>query len=277
MKPVHLALGAMYATGAYLGVTRRPALPFNDPDFVPTQPTPVLYVHGFSLATRSFATNAAYLREHGYWTWGYDYGTHKRDSVASVLPGANGFGDPHDMVAELAANVNRVRAATGSDQVDIVAHSLGGMLTKLYIADGGADRVRRVVAMGGNFRGTEFGRLGPIVAPFIRRFPTLAAALASPTALQQLVGSPFIDSIADVPDTDPTVVYTSIYTPEDRIVTPNDSSILRSVDGANVVNIDLTKAYPDYAPGTHTFLPRSPQVAELTRWGLERPARRRQS
>lgn len=272
MRLTHLALLAMYATGTYLGVSSRRELPFNDPNFTPTHPTPVLYVHGFTSNTRTFTVNALYLREHGYWTWGFDYGTNDRASLAAIIPVLHGFGDLNDLVRELADNVERVKAATGSDKVDIVAHSQGGLLTKLYIASGGAENVRRVVAIGANFHGTDIGGLAERVIPFIQRRPGIAEAVASTSALQQLAGSPFFEAIGDLPDSDPRVVYTSIYTPADRTVTPNEASILDSVDGADVINIDLEKAYPGFAPVIHSLLPRDPNVAELTRWGLEREA-----
>ncbi|WP_165165047.1 lipase family alpha/beta hydrolase [Corynebacterium qintianiae] len=273
MRLTHLALLGLYAAGAYIGVKSRPVLPFNDTDFAPEHPTPVLYVHGFTSATNTFTVNAEYLRSHGYWTWGYDYGTTERHSLAASIPVLHGFGDLNDLVQELGENVEKVKAATGADKVDIVAHSQGGLLTKLYIAGGGANNIRRVVAIGANFHGTDIGGLAERVIPFIQRRPGIAEAVASTSALQQLAGSPFLEEIADLPDTDPRVVYTSIYTPADRTVTPNSSSILDSIDGADVINIDLEKAYPGFAPVIHSLLPRDPNVAELTRWGLEREAR----
>lgn len=270
MKLVHLALGAMYAAGIYLGFSRRPELPFNDPDFEPAHATPVLYVHGFTSATNTFTVNALYLREHGYWTWGYDYGTTERTSLPALIPVIHGFGDLKDLVEELAQNVEKVKAATGAAQVDIVAHSQGGLLTKLYISHGGAQNVRRVVAIGANFHGTDLGGLDKLVVPFIQRRPGIARAVASSSAIQQLAGSPFFERIKDMPDSDPRVVYTSIYTPADRTVTPNSASILDSVNGADVVNINLEEAYPGFAPVIHSLLPRDPNVAELTKWGLER-------
>mgnify|MGYP006948393198 FL=1 len=42
-----------------------------------------------------------------------------------------------------------------------------------------------------------------------------------------------------LPDTAPSVLYTSIYSPGDTTVTPNSSSRLVAVDGADVVNLHL--------------------------------------
>lgn len=75
-------------------------MPFNNPDFTPTHPIPVLYVHGFTLATRSFRINALHLR---------DYGTTERTSLIAASRALNGFGKINDMVEELAENVEKVK------------------------------------------------------------------------------------------------------------------------------------------------------------------------
>lgn len=252
-------LAAWY--GAVLGVRARPEMPFNDPTFTPKHPTPVLYVHGINSRTAAFESNARYLARHGFWVWGYDYG----DMLA---PGFFGVGDLDAIVEDVAENVERVLRQTGAEKVDIVAHSQGALMTKMYIARGGAAKVRRVVAMGGNFHGTDFrgwaGRLGKVAA----RIPRLTALLAA-GATQQLVGSAWLQRFADVPDTDPGVVYTSIYSRRDYVVTPNSASYLEAVDGADVANIDSSRWYEGYAP-LHSLMPRNPLYAELTVWGLTR-------
>ena len=251
----------MVGYGIQQGLERKPALPFNDPEFTPAHPTPVLYVHGINSRTAAFESNARYLQDQGFWVWGYDYG----DMLA---PGFFGVGDLDAIVEDVAENVEKVLRATGSDQVDIVAHSQGALMTKMFIARGGADKVRRVVAMGGNFHGTDFrgwaGRLGKVAA----RFPRLTAFFAS-GALQQLVGSDWLTDFSEVPDTDPSVVYTSLYSPRDNVVTPSSASALQSCDGADVANVDTGQLFAGYSP-LHSLMPRNPLYAELTRWGLTR-------
>lgn len=261
MLPMQLLLAAMWAEGARRARATRPPLPFNDPDFEPAHPTPVLYLHGISARVRSFRQNAELLRRRGYWVWGYDYG----DMIA---PGFRGAGDLDLLAGDVAENVDRVLAATGARQVDIVAHSQGGLMTKLYIAGGGAERVRRVVAMGANFHGTDLGGWLPRLEPMITHHPRFAS-LVAPGGVQQLVGSPWSLAHAAVPDTDPRVVYTSLYSPADRIVTPNSASALTAVDGADVANINVAEWYGGYSP-RHALMPRDPLLAELTAWGLER-------
>lgn len=262
MRFEHAAVIAMVVIGAVRGMRGRPAPPFNDLGFTPTHPTPVLYIHGINSRVHAFRQNAEYLRDHGFWVWGYDYG----DMIA---PGFFGIGNLDEIIHDIAQHVDTVLHATGAAQVDLVAHSQGGLMAKLYIAAGGAAKVRRLVAMGANFHGTDLRGRVERYKPIIDGYPRFASAVATPGAVQQLSGSPWSLAHASVPDTDPRVVYTSLYSPADTVVTPNSASILVPVDGADVVNIDVSKAYGGYAP-LHALMPRDPVLAELTRWGLER-------
>lgn len=233
---------------------------FNLPDFTPEHDTPVLYVHGIHSRASGFRRNARYLRDHGYWVWGFNYGR-------MFLPGLYGTGPLEDSLEELRENVDKVLAATGAQQVDIVAHSQGGLLTKLFIAQGGAPKVRRVVAMGANFRGTDLEGKAPRVLKRVDQFPTLTKLLLSASVPQQLAGSPWMREHADpLPDTDPSVVYTALYSRHDTLVTPNSASQLMPIDGADVVNVEI--------PGApiHQLMMRDEEITELTLWGLERPA-----
>ena len=262
MRLEHAALIAMVAVGAVRGVRGRPAPPFNDLGFTPAHATPVLYLHGINSRVNAFRQNAEYLRNHRYWVWGYDYG----DMIA---PGFFGIGNLDEIIDDVAENVDKVLHATGASQVDLVAHSQGGLMAKLYIAAGGASKVRRLVAMGANFHGTDLRGRVDRYKPIIEGHPRFASVVATPGAVQQLSGSPWSLAHANVPDTDPRVVYTSLYSPADTVVTPNSASILRPVEGADVVNVNVADAYNGYAP-THALMPRDPVLAELTRWGLER-------
>lgn len=240
---------------------------FNDPDFParratagePVHATPVLYVHGVNSRTDAFSRNARYLRDRGYWVWGWDYGT-------AIFPGLHGNGDLEDLVAELGENVDRVLRETGTDKVDIVAHSQGGLLTKLYIAAGGAEKIRRVVAMGANFQGTDLRGRAERLNPIVDRYPKVVARFTGPSTSQQLTGSRWLADHADIPDTDPRVIYTSLYSTRDHVVTPTTASQLSLIDGTDTVNLEI--------PGAplHPLMPRDLETAKLTAWGLERAA-----
>lgn len=244
------------ARGATVARVRLPKPIFNNPDFTPEHPTPVLFVHGFQGRTSAFKRQARYLAAHGYWVWGFDYGRMR-------VPGLYGTGDLDELVTELASNVDKVLTATGAAKVDIVAHSQGGTVTKLFIAAGGHEKVRRVVTMGSPFHGTDLDGRAKLISPVMNKQQAVVNRLLGESATQHLVGSEWLLARV-VPDTHPDVVYTSLYSRRDHIVTPNSTSMLESVDGADVVNMEI--------PGAplHPLMPRDLEIARLTRWGLER-------
>ena len=262
MKLATMMIAGSAAIGAVQAARNRPPLPFNDPDFAPTHESPVLYIHGVTSRSRAFRPNAERLRDEGFWVWGYDYG----DMFA---PGFYGMGNLDIIIEDVHANVDHVLEQTGAEQLDIVAHSQGGLMTKLFIANGGAPKVRRVVAMGANFHGTDVRGRATRFAPLISRYPRAASTLASPGVIQQLADSPWVRTHLNVPDTYPEIVYTSLYSPADVLVTPNETSMLASVSGADVVNINVAEAYGGYAP-RHALMERDPLFIELTLWGLTR-------
>lgn len=63
-------------------------------------------------------------------------------------------GSNRDHARELAAGVDSLRALTGAERVDVVAHSMGGLATRFYLQGGGAERVRRVAFLATPHRGT---------------------------------------------------------------------------------------------------------------------------
>ena len=98
--------------------------------------------------------------------------------------------------------------------------------------------------------------------------PNLARFLASTAAIQQVIGSPFIEKLNALPDTTAGVKYTSIYSPADKTVTPNSSSQLETGADADVVNVDLGETC-----GTtpeHAQLLRDESARALILWGLQR-------
>ncbi|HZD05792.1 MAG TPA: alpha/beta fold hydrolase, partial [Longimicrobiales bacterium] len=60
---------------------------------------------------------------------------------------------------ELATTVDRFLERTGAGQVDVVAHSMGGLAVRRYLLDGGNVRVRRVAFLATPHRGTLSARL----------------------------------------------------------------------------------------------------------------------
>jgi len=142
----------------------------------PGQP-PVLIIHGY-LATRgSLHLLEKHLTMRGLIVMTYPLG----GPLLNV-------GDIRDSAGLIARKVESIVAQTGIARVDIVGHSMGGLVGLDYLKRlGGRHRVRRLVMLGTPAQGTWSALLGLVAAPL---------GLAS---LQLLPGSPFLRELAERP------------------------------------------------------------------------------
>ncbi len=110
-------------------------------------PTPVIFVHGQSGSAQQFETNAMRLTSNGFpqgRIFAYEYDT---------LESSNDLA-----VANLDGFVAAIKARTGSDQVDILAHSRGTTVMHTYLATPErAASVRRYVNFDGRTSDTQPG------------------------------------------------------------------------------------------------------------------------
>ena len=141
----------------------------------PGQP-PVLIIHGY-LATRgSLHLLERHLTMRGLIVMSYPLG------------GLINVGDIRDSAGLIARKVESIVAQTGIARVDIVGHSMGGLVGLDYLKRlGGRHRVRRLVMLGTPAQGTWSALFGLVTAPL---------GLAS---LQLLPGSPFLRELAERP------------------------------------------------------------------------------
>jgi len=134
------------------------------------------------------------------------------------------LGDIRRAAGVLAQAVDAARAATGSEHVDIVAHSAGGLVARYYVqALGGDARVRHLVLLGTPHRGT----LASFLLPVVR-----VAVQASP-------GSRFLGELDSKPMPD-SVQVTNFWSPLDGIVIPAENSVLRA---PGVRNVELRRMH----------------------------------
>jgi pimeloyl-ACP methyl ester carboxylesterase len=103
---------------------------------------PVVLVPGYAVNRACFSFLQIYLRRRG-WSW---------VSVINHRP----FSRPIPYYAErLGLYVDDVLRASGASQVDLVGHSMGGLVAGFYVnALGGHTRVRRLVTLGSPWKGT---------------------------------------------------------------------------------------------------------------------------
>ncbi|MFD7666635.1 esterase/lipase family protein [Streptomyces sp. NPDC059788] len=214
-------------------VTKPTALPTgaNDWSCKPgrAHPRPIVLVHGtFENRYANWAALSPKLKDAGYCVFALNYGGTKGPVLAT--------GDIPTSAGELAAFVDRVRAATGADKVDIVGHSQGGMMPRHYIKNlGGAAKVGRLVALVPSNHGTSLIGLG-LLARLVPGADVVLGA-ACPACEQQIVGSRFLKDLNAGGETDPAVDYTVISTWYDEVVTPYTSAFLPAA--RNVTNETL--------------------------------------
>src|SRR5206468_6732658 len=100
----------------------------------PTYPTPVLLVHGLLGSPTNFLRLRRVLSVRGV-------GNLASFSYRPAL-------DHQRLTLQLRDTIEAVCLATGSDQLDVVGHSLGGVLARYLLEVGDGGRVRRLVTLG---------------------------------------------------------------------------------------------------------------------------------
>jgi triacylglycerol esterase/lipase EstA (alpha/beta hydrolase family) len=206
----------------------------NDWSCKPTaaHPQPVVLVHGtFADMSNSWQAISPLLKNNGYCVFALNYG----DYNGSGAIGVYGVDDIPTSAAELNAFVDKVRAATGAAEVDLVGHSQGGMMPRYYLKYlGGAAEVRALVGLSPSNHGTTLDGLF-ILSNFFPGANQFTGALC-PACEQQRADSAFITNLNAGGETVPGVDYTVIQTRYDQVVTPYTSAFL---SGSNVKNILL--------------------------------------
>jgi pimeloyl-ACP methyl ester carboxylesterase len=136
---------------------------------------PVLVIHGYLATKGSLHLLERQLARRGH-------------VVMSFRFGPINLGDIRDSAGLVARKVESIVAQTGVEHVDIVGHSMGGLVGLYYVKRlGGRHRVRRLVLLGTPTQGTWSALFGLFTAPL---------GLAS---LQLLPGSPFLKELAETP------------------------------------------------------------------------------
>lgn len=151
----------------------RPAAPDDGPDRLLAAASvhpPVLLIHGFVSNRSVFAVLRRSLARHG---WRHVHALNYSPLTCDVRKAAMLLG----------RHVEQLRERTGHPRIDIVGHSLGGLIARYYVQRlGGDTRVRTVVTLGTPHSGTTAGPLlnpHPVVRQ-MRPGSALMAELAAP-------------------------------------------------------------------------------------------------
>ncbi|GAA3506505.1 MULTISPECIES: esterase/lipase family protein [Streptomyces] len=230
-----LAAVAVIAPAASSAQAAAPSSGWNDFTCKPSaaHPRPVVLVHGtFGNSVDNWLGLAPYLKNRGYCVFSLDYGQ---------LPGVpffHGLGPVEKSAEQLDAYVDRVRAATGAAEVDLVGHSQGGMMPRYYLKFlGGAAEVNALIGIAPSNHGTTLSGLTALLPYFPGAEDLLSTA--TPALADQIAGSAFLTKLNAGGDTVPGVRYTVIATRYDQVVTPYRSAFLTGPNVRNVVLQDL--------------------------------------
>ncbi|ORT56420.1 triacylglycerol lipase [Streptomyces sp. CB03238] len=162
---------------------------------------PVLFVHGYNGSAANWDTMASRFRNDGWPTshlrqWQYD----SRQSNATTAQ-------------ELAAEVDRLLAATGASKADVVSHSMGGLSSRHYAKHlGGSAQIDAWVSLAGPNHGTD-----------------TANTCFDASCHDMRIGSDFLTALNSGDETPGSPRYATWWSPCDTFINP-DSSV--SLDGA---------------------------------------------
>ena len=160
---------------------------------------PVVLLHGFAMNRTNWIWLGRRLAKRGI---GPLYGT-SYFSPQSVRRSAE----------HLQRFIERVCAREKCDRVDIVAHSLGGVVARYYIERlDGAGRIGRVVTIGSPHNGTLLARLG----------------IFFPSARETIAGSSFYSDLGPLVAREG-IGFTSVWSRADAIIEPPESSSIAPV------------------------------------------------
>jgi triacylglycerol lipase len=164
---------------------------------------PILLVHGYSCSR-------------GIWWW-----MRRRLEAAGHVVATISLAPPYvgidALVPQLARRIDAVRAETGADRVILVAHSMGGLVSRVYLAKHGTSAVERLVTLATPHQGSELARIG-----FGRN------------AREMEPDSRWLQALALSP---PGVPATSVRTVHDNYVTPNPRQLLPGADDVPIEGI----------------------------------------
>jgi triacylglycerol lipase len=198
------------------------------------RPGPVLLVPGYGGGTGSLEPLADRLR------------AANRDVTVVTLPG-DGTGDLYASAAALQEAATAALTRTGEESVDVVGYSAGGLVARLWAADGGADLARRIVTLGSPHHGTTIADLAATVAP--SRCPA--------GCLQMRTDSDLVTRLNGGDETPEGPQWVSVWTTQDGVVTPPESA---GLDGA--LNLPVQSVCAE-ATVSHGELPVLPLVQEI--------------
>jgi hypothetical protein len=145
VRPVRSALTEWAMSAALSAV--RPAGFFRLPGATQHGPRPVIVLHGYAMNRANYVPLAYRMARAGLGPiLGFEYWT-----LGRIAAGAR----------QLGWFIDDVLAQTGADSVDVIGHSMGGVVARYYVTFAGGDGiVKNLVTLGSPHGGTDVSSLG---------------------------------------------------------------------------------------------------------------------
>ncbi|WP_338849450.1 alpha/beta fold hydrolase [Massilia sp. W12] len=173
---------------------------FSERDKMEDQGLPVLLVHGWACNSGYWSHLSRRLMAQGIRHYALDL----EPALAPI--------DAYTPL--LAAKIDAVLAKSGAKQVIIVAHSMGGLATRAYLRAHGAAKIAHVITLGSPHHGTGLANFGMGENSRQMRYH------------KQSGPSPWLQTLAASETKDTRALFTSIWSRDDNIISPQNSSEL---------------------------------------------------
>jgi len=192
-----------------------------DPEEGEVKGLPILLVHGFF-------SNAGFWWDIKRWL--------KRQGISNLYTVNLEplFGDLEIMAEVLDKRIREVLIRSGAEQLIIVAHSMGGLVGRAYLARHGGDRVRRLITLGSPHNGTLLARLLP-----------------GRNLAQMRPGNRWLTRLNDSQRGGAPAPVVSIFSFQDNIIVPQDGSELLAASNIPIAGVG------------HLEMAFSPRIKEL--------------
>jgi len=220
----------------------------NDPSITVTaeHPLPVILLNGTSAnQADNWSVGAPALANAGYKVYTFNFGNNTSDPNFPI----QSIGDIAKSAEQLSAEVDMVLAQTGASKVILIGHSQGGgILPEYYINKlGGDSKVSQLIGIAPSNHGTNVdGLTGLLAIPILGTLIKGLVNQGGAAWLQQANGSSLVHQVYGNGDTRPGVIYDTIASTNDEVVTPYAHQAL---DGPNVTNVVVQNQDPGFAAG----------------------------
>ena len=170
----------------------------RQPAYAPEGRGPILLVHGFASSSHAFVLLSRFLKRKGC----------KNIYAVSYRPV---MADIPTLAQKVAQRIDEVLDHSGAGKLVIIAHSMGGPLTRYAIKNlGMKGKVSQVITLGGAHMGTRAAALMPV----------------GKNTLQLVYRSDFLNALAEGGLTPGDIDYVSIYSAFDQYIIPQDAADL---------------------------------------------------